>query len=140
MKKLLICLVTLAGCQSSDDKKSIEQIQDQVMVVHDEVMPRTGELMDLKEKISHQIDSLSKISPASASIQARQEEGVKINKSLTESDSLMYAWMNHYNADSVKGLDETQAKAYLDLELKKINDVKEKINGGITQAKKFLSN
>ncbi|RCR69540.1 hypothetical protein [Larkinella punicea] len=140
MKKLVICLITLAGCQSSNDKKSIEQMQDQVMVVHDEIMPRTDDLMDLKEKISHQIDSLSKITPASASVKARQEEGLTINKDLTETDSLMFAWMNHYNADTVKGMDETQAKAYLDLELKKISEVKAKINSGITQAKKFLGN
>ncbi|WP_138992160.1 hypothetical protein [Larkinella sp. C7] len=140
MKKLVICLVALAGCQSSNDKKSIEQMQDQVMVVHDEIMPRTDDLMDLKEKISHQIDSLSKITPASASVKARQEEGLTINKSLTETDSLMFAWMNHYNADTVKGMDEKQAKAYLDLELKKISEVKAKINSGITQAKKFLGN
>jgi hypothetical protein len=57
MKKLAICLVLLIGCQKSDDKKSVEQIQEQVMVIHDEVMPRSMELMDLKEKISHQIDS-----------------------------------------------------------------------------------
>ena len=140
MKKLLICLVTLAGCQPSGDKKSIEQIQDQVMVVHDEIMPRTGELMDLKEKISLQIDSLSKITPASAVLKTRQEEGIAINKTLSEAEIQMDDWMHQYNADTLKGMDETNAKTYLDSELKKINAVKEKINGGITQAKKFLSN
>jgi hypothetical protein len=37
-------------------------------------------------------------------------------------------------------MDESRAKAYLDSELKKITAVKEKINGGISQAKKFLGN
>jgi hypothetical protein len=49
-------------------------------------------------------------------------------------------WMHQYKADTLKGMDESRAKAYLDSELKKITAVKEKINGGISQAKKFLGN
>ncbi len=108
------------------------------MVVHDEVMPRSGELMDLKEEISQQIDSLSKITPATTSLKSRQEEGMAISKSLTEADSLMEDWMHQYNADTLKGMDAAQAKVYLDQELAKITIVKEKINSGITVAKKFL--
>lgn len=113
-------------------------MQDNVMVVHDEVMPRSGELMDLKEQISHQIDSLSKLSLPSASLKSRQEEGIAINKSLSEADSLMEDWMHQYNADTLNGMDAAQAKVYLDKELAKITVVKEKINSGITEAKKFL--
>ncbi|RRB17095.1 hypothetical protein [Larkinella knui] len=140
MKKLLVCLVTLVGCQQSGDKKNVEQVHTQVMAIHDEVMPRSEELEDLKEAISHHIDSLSKIKPVPGNFQARQQEGILINKALTEADSLMYDWMNNYKADSIKAMDEAQAKAYLELELKKITTVKEKINGGIRQAEKFLGN
>ena len=144
MEKRLIPVVILGlfgmGCQQSDEKKSIEEVQDQVMIVHDEVMPRTGELMDLKEKVSTQIDSLSRITPASSNLKNRQEEGILINKNLTEADSLMSDWMYQYNADTLKGMDNTQAKAYLDQELQKINVVKDKISTGIDQAKKYLSN
>ncbi|GAB3270457.1 hypothetical protein GCM10027347_41170 [Larkinella harenae] len=115
-------------------------MQDQVMVVHDEVMPRTGELMDLKEKISLRIDSLSKITPSSEATQTRQQQGIAINQALTAADSVMYDWMNNYNADTLRGMDETQAKSYLDEELKKITVIKTQINDGINQAKKFLAN
>lgn len=137
---ILVLGLAFAACQPSEKTTGIQQIQDQVMVVHDEVMPKTDELMELKEKISHHIDSLSKITPATENLKNRQQEGTVINKSLTEADSLMMDWMHHYNADTLNGMEETQAKAYLDQELTKINSVKEKINGGITEAKKFLGN
>ncbi|MGV3557114.1 hypothetical protein [Larkinella arboricola] len=137
LSTVLVSLLVTA-CQQSDDKKEIQQIQDQVMAVHDEVMPHSDELMDLKEKISKQIDSLSKVTPATASLKSRQQEGIAINQSLTEADSLMYDWMNHYRADTLTGMDAAQAKIYLDRELAKITVVKEKINSGITEAKKFL--
>ncbi|WP_460638306.1 hypothetical protein [Larkinella harenae] len=144
MKTVLLSSATVlflaTSCQPSDDQKSIEKMQDQVMVVHDEVMPRTGELMDLKEKISLRIDSLSKITPSSEATQTRQQQGIAINQALTAADSVMYDWMNNYNADTLRGMDETQAKSYLDEELKKITVIKTQINDGINQAKKFLAN
>ncbi|WP_460674113.1 hypothetical protein [Larkinella ripae] len=144
MKKLLISAsilgVAFASCQPSDSKKEIQQMQDQVMAVHDSIMPKEDVMLDFKEKISLQIDSLSKITPTSASLKSRQDEGMAINQSLTEANTLMYDWMHHYRADTLKGMDEAQAKAYLDRELKRINEVKVKINGGIAEAKKFLAN
>lgn len=148
MKKVLVSIIvlgfTITGCQKSSDQKtgdqqSVEQIQDQVMVIHDEVM-RTEEIMDLKEKISHQIDSLSKITPPTPLSQNRQQEGIAINKALNEADESMNDWMDQYRSDTLKDLDETQAKAYLDDQLKKITVVREKVSGGISQAKKFLGN
>ncbi|MGA0558356.1 hypothetical protein ACO2Q8_16975 [Larkinella sp. VNQ87] len=144
MKKILLPVFALAGfissCQKSGETKDIQQIQDSLLVIHDEVMPRNTEMLDLKDAISQQIDSLSKVKPGTPELKNRQEEGLAINKSLTEADSLMHHWMTHYNSDTLKALDETQARAYLDEEMKKINDIKEKINGGIDQAKKFLGN
>ncbi|GAB3936322.1 hypothetical protein [Larkinella terrae] len=148
MKKVLVSLVVIGfavtSCQKSGEQKtgedqSVEQIRDQVMAIHDEVM-RTEEIMDLKEKISHQIDSLSKITPATPVSQNRQQEGIAINQSLTEADELMNDWMHNYRSDTLDVLDEAQAKAYLNSELKKITVVKEKVTGGISQAKKFLGN
>ncbi|RRB07522.1 hypothetical protein [Larkinella rosea] len=144
MKKVLYSLTVLGfttfGCQKSGDKEGIEKLQNQVMAVHDEVMPHQELMMDLKEKISHQIDSLSKITPSTPALKTRQEEGIAANKNLTEAVTMMDDWMNQFKLDSVKTLDDTQAKAYLNSELEKITTVKTKINGGITQAKTFLGN
>ncbi|MFC5407952.1 hypothetical protein ACFPMF_01435 [Larkinella bovis] len=128
------------GCQSANEKTSIEQLQEQVMIVHDEVMPKDEVLMTLKEKITQRMDSLSKITPAPADLKSRQEESIVINQELTDASTLMYDWMNQYKTDTLKGMDNAQAKAYLDAQLQKINVVKEKINGGIDQAEKFLAN
>ncbi|WP_234733344.1 hypothetical protein [Tellurirhabdus bombi] len=145
MKKVTItvtcfALLSLAACKS-ESKEGVEKLEAEVMAVHDEVMPRMEELMQLKGQISEQlimIDSTAKTNKLTVPLQDRINEGIMINQSLVEADSLMSEWMYQYKADTLKSLDESKATEYLNLEKQKISRVKEKTNQSIDRAKKYL--
>lgn len=136
----LLTSLLLTNCQKSDNTEQVEQMTEKVLAVHDEVMPRMEEIMTLKGKVSTRIDSLSKIAPATANLKNQAEEGIAINKALTEADSLMSDWMYQYNGDTLKGMEKGEAQVYLDAQMSKISAVKEKINVSIGRANKYLQN
>ncbi|WP_266367146.1 viral A-type inclusion protein [Tellurirhabdus rosea] len=132
-------LLLLAGCQSGGN--NAEKLEMEVMKVHDEVMPRMDELMDLKSQISTRIsrlDSLAAASPSASSLDSLKQDGIATNQALAEADSLMMTWMNQYNPDTLKVLDEAGAVSYLSREKEKIGRVKEKFSSSIERAKKYL--
>ena len=132
----LLTSLLLTNCQKSDNTEQVEQMTEKVLAIHDEVMPRMEEMMNLKSKVSARVDSLSK----NATAKSQVEEGVTINKALTEADSLMSDWMYQYNGDTLKGMEKTEAQAYLNAQMSKITVVKDKINASISRANKYLQN
>jgi hypothetical protein len=126
-------LLLAVGCQTSSKTQEVQQLQDEVLKLHDEVMPRMDEVMYLKGRISGQLDSMSK-----AALPTEAQEGMAIKNSLSEADSLMDDWMTNYNADTLKGMDEATAKAYLNAQKTSIQAVQQKMNSSIGRAKKYL--
>ncbi len=134
---IVICLF-ISSC--AQDKASVEEAEKEVFVIHDEVMPKMGQLMDLKTGLSKEIaaiDSLTKIS-ANDSLQKRKEEALALSLALTEADEGMMDWMHNYNGDSLKALSDTEALNAMSAEKTKISAVREKMIAGIKKAEEFL--
>jgi hypothetical protein len=134
---IVICLF-ISSC--AQDKASVEDAEKEVFVIHDEVMPKMGQLMDLKTGLSKEIatiDSLTKIS-ANDSLQKRKEEALALSLALTEADEGMMDWMHNYNGDSLKALSDTEALNAMSAEKTKISAVREKMIAGIKKAEEFL--
>jgi len=143
---LLIVLATLSvmSCTRSGDHSTMghdtEQTQEegpnqalynQMMDVHDEVMPRMGEIMGLKRKLQEQITSSPDLT-----VERKQElENIIFN--LDSASNSMMSWMHRIHefnpmADSV---DQEKAREYLETEMEEIRKVKELINESIDKAK-----
>lgn len=134
---IVICLF-ISSC--TQDKASVEEAEKEVFVIHDEVMPKMGQLMDLKTGLSKEIatiDSLTKIS-TNDSLQKRKEEALALSLALTEADEGMMDWMHNYNGDSLKALSDTEALNAMSAEKTKISAVREKMIAGIKKAEEFL--
>jgi len=129
----LTVLLLLAGCQSSGDKTEAEKIEQEVLAIHDEVMPRVEDIMQLKSQLNDRLDSLQK-----ADKSASGAEIVRLKVALTEADSLMSTWMFQYNPDTLKVLEPAGAKEYLIDQKAKVEVVKEKMNSSIAEARQFL--
>lgn len=128
MKKILLSVVVVSmvfACSKSEDKQ--KKMIEEVMAVHDEVMPKMDEIMTLKG----QLDSISKVSPDSA-----KAKGLYV--SLDSADVQMMEWMEKYNPDQVKGKSEEEVIKYYESEKNKIVKVKELTNTSIEEAKAFL--
>jgi len=102
----------------------IDSIFNQVMVIHDEVMPKMGELVSLKKELSDQVASGAK---NKAAIESAIE-------ALQKSDDAMMNWMRNFDTEKAKGNTE-ETKAYLQSELQKVKEMKSIFLSGLEQAK-----
>lgn len=126
---ILIALVFLVSCaqRSGEDhgEHATEQgpnqaLYDEVMSVHDEVMPKMNDLYKAKATLSKQLREDPGLS---------EEQKATINRKIARIDSAseeMMVWMRRFNPlpDSAG---EDRAKAYLEGELTKVRKVKEDI-------------
>jgi hypothetical protein len=143
MKKILnfnlfiVALVLLVSCGKGAKQETQEHeemtkddpnqaLYDQVMDVHNEVMPKTSEIYQLKKELKEKIDSEPE----------KKAELEPIVAELDSADRSMMDWMHKFNEpDSVS---QEVAREYLENEMEKINRVKELINASIEKAKEKL--
>lgn len=101
----------------SDTSSAIVALYDQVMDIHDEVMPKISDLYKLKKKLQDEI---------AASPQMVVEKKKELERRIIRLDSvsqLMMDWMHEFEPlpDSV---DQELARDYLELQMEKIMKVK----------------
>ena len=128
---LLAVLLAFGGCKKSDqdhdhaddihesDNSPNQALYDEVMNIHDEVMPKMNDLH--KAKISLQ----TRLEMPGLGEHEKQDLQNKIARIDSASESMM-VWMRQFNPipDSAG---EDKARAYLENELVKVRDVKESI-------------
>jgi hypothetical protein len=145
----LASLLLFAACNSTSSTQtesnaqgpSVEQLEKNVMAVHDEVMPRISDIMKLKKELTGKLVALDSIqgSPGeTVRLDEQKAQGRLLVRRLTEADSLMMDWMHNYSNDSVQNRPQAEAARYLNAQQQLINDVKVKINQSITDAKTYL--
>lgn len=139
-----LAIFSLASCSKTGDHSSMnhgsDQMQEegpnqalynQMMDVHDEVMPKMDEIMKLKRELQEQVASAPDMV-----IEQRQElENVISN--LDSANNAMMNWMHRISefnplADSV---DQEKAREYLESEMEEIKKVKELMTESIEKAK-----
>lgn len=124
-----IAIIGLAAallcCQS---KKMNEDLDKEVMGIHDDVMPRMGEIARLKRELQEQLNS-----PALPS-ESRRVILIATIQKLDSANQAMMNWMHRYSPlpDST---DEEQARAYLLSEKERIILVKNTMLEAIERAK-----
>jgi Sec-independent protein translocase protein TatA len=107
---------------------------DQVMAVHDEVMPKMGTLGKLVGELKEKVDTTEV-----------GQEYEKAMKDLQKANRAMMNWMKNFgdrfDSDEIlygKELSE-QKQQWLNEEEEKVNALKEQINGSIERAEALLS-
>lgn len=148
MTKFIVCAfslisisATLWACKSDED--AVKQAENDVFAIHDEVMPKTSDVMKLRKQLNQRIaalDSLSATGSAAGTLRSdeEKEQARLLSRNLTNADSLMMDWMSHYNGDTLAKLPTDDALRYLSAQKEKISDVKTKLNASIDQARQFL--
>jgi len=129
---LLVALFTVS-CGGGFDR---EAARDKVIDVHDEVMPKLDEVMNLKKQV------LAKATEVSATESKTADELRDLAAELESARKGMMTWMNDWSKTStvhVKGESaEEEQKAYFAAEMERVTKVKEDINSSIAAAKKVL--
>lgn len=152
-------LVFLMGCQTSssnEDDANLTQAQEiysDAMDIHDEVMPRMGELMQLRRAVETQIDSLNQLDSVAYADTVQYMQHIVDN--LRYADRGMMQWMR--NVKKVPGLEEEGQSEFQDkisieeadttnvVQVQKsqktvIEQVKQQIESSIEEAKAVLGN
>jgi hypothetical protein len=136
-------LLLLAACtkgtdhdQANHDSASNESpnqaLYDQVMDVHDEVMPKMDEIMKLKRSLQDQIANSPDL------VLERKEQLERVIANLDSANNAMMNWMHEFNPlpDSV---DQEKAREYLESEMERIRKVKTTMLESIDKAKEEIT-
>ena len=133
MKKLLIpALFLVFSCQSgskatSEDVSngviSLDSLKSEVLFIHDEVMPKMGELRRVRKDLMLQADSLMASDASRASILD------SLANNIASANEGMMQWMRGYEPD-FEGTEE-EVRAYLEAQKSSIQKVKEDMESAL---------
>ena len=125
---MMTFVLLLAGCQQNSDSAdhdthdmhdmgSNQELYDEVMNVHDEVMPKMNDLHKAKTSLQTRLE-LPGVNEAE-----KQEITRKIASIDSASDGMMI-WMRQFEPLSDSEVGEDSARAYLEQELEKVKKVR----------------
>lgn len=116
---------------SKDNDDPNLALYDQVMDIHDEVMPKMEDLYKLKK------DLQDKIAAAPGMVPDQKKELENMISNLDSASSAMMDWMHQFNPlpDSVN---EEAAREYLENEMQRIKQVRDRTNETLEKAKLMI--
>ncbi|MEX0314008.1 MAG: hypothetical protein AB3N18_07510 [Allomuricauda sp.] len=135
-KSISLIILVLFLSYSCKEKKKAEEgpsQMEQVMAIHDEVMPKMGKLGKLVGELKGKIDTT-----------ATGQEYVSAMKDLQDANRAMMDWMRDFGIrfdpeEILDGKELTEEKQiWLDEEEVKVKALKEQINSSIAKAEKLL--
>ncbi|MEP0985456.1 hypothetical protein [Ekhidna sp.] len=132
MKNLSILLIILLVSCGSSKKEELQTLKDEVMAIHDEVMPKIGELRKARKDLLLQADSLMESNPERAAMLTTTAD------ELGDASESMMVWMRQYESE-FEGTDD-EIKQYLEGQKVAIQEVKEKMNGSLAKGKAVIEN
>jgi len=142
-KYLFIALILLTGCGKSSQHEHHDQeeespinnpnqaLYDQVMDIHNDVMPKSDEIYQLKKEIQNKIANTTNLGTD------KKKKLEQIIAGLDSADHSMMDWMHKFKPlpDSAN---QELAREYLENEMERIKTVRELINGSLQKAKEEL--
>jgi hypothetical protein len=131
---IIAMMVAVAACTNTQQKVKEEQkaptLMDEVMALHDEVMPKMGKMMKVQKQLNLLADSIATVDLE----RAEQLRGLAQN--LDDANEAMMDWMRNFNPN-VEGT-EAEVKAYLEQKKTEIAKVAVEMNGALTAGQKGL--
>jgi HSP90 family molecular chaperone len=115
--------------------KEEDKRKDEIFVIHDEVMPKMGEIHRLGRDLKKQVMSNPQLD------QAMKDQVAQVVLQLEKADDGMMSWMAEFQQPSKlrDSKSHEEIMQYLDAEMKKVQQVKTDINSSIEAGKKLLS-
>lgn len=121
----LLIVLLFAHCKDKTPQEiELDKLFDEVMTIHDNVMPKTAVIHRLKKKLKNQTTE-DNLAPVTMAI-----------KQLDNADEGMMEWMADFKKPKGKSFQE--AKSYLNSEKEKISVVKKDILSAIAVAEELI--
>ena len=143
MKKTLVFIfagILLISCgekqKASKEKQHYDESIDEILVVHDEVMPKMGTLSSLIEKTETKIDTTE-----------IGKEFENVNQELKQAHEFMMTWMKDFGDKFPNALVDTtyskeeyeKREPILSAEKEEVKEMKDRVNKSIEKAQELLT-
>ena len=117
----------------TDTDNPNKALYDQVMDIHDEVMPKMEDLYKMKKEL------MEKIANTPGLPEEKRKEIERIISALDSTNNAMMDWMHNFSPlpDSV---DQEKAREYLENEIERIKKVRDRTNEALERAKAKVEN
>jgi len=132
----LFLMITVFAVSCGDKKKEAkDELYDKVMAVHDEIMPKMGDIMKFKKQLQEKIDALSKADQVDSTKISELEQAIA---DLDHSHEEMMGWMRQFDND-FEGMVNEDIMTYLTKQMDKIKKVGEVTNAALKNAQQKLA-
>jgi hypothetical protein len=141
IKHIFLCGWCITSACSNPQKNQAEKLEKEVMMIHDAVMPKMGELLSLESAISRriaQLDSITQSNPTDSLSHSLLKNALLLSSQLKKADDGMMDWMHRYKGDSLKKTAPEEAIKALTREKINIEQVSDDMLKSIEDAQKFL--
>lgn len=132
---LLFCIVLLFSCTEKKQGSSHDDLMQAVMAVHDEVMPKMGDIMKYKKQVSEKIQDLQAAGDSTSQVAVAKLQEVTAH--LDSAHDQMMTWMHEFNPDFNEMTEENIMK-YLNEEKAKIEQVGQLTDAYLKEAAEIL--
>ena len=120
----LFVVFIFSSCNQAEEKLS-QELNDQVMQLHDQLMGKTEDVLKLKSRL----DSLT-----------NGKDSVNVHKiiaSLNKADESMMDWMHHFSIDSLEKMDVTNKISYLKNQLEALKNLEKSTDSSVHAANTY---
>jgi len=120
----LFVVFIFSSCNQAEEKLS-QELNDQVMQLHDQLMGKTEDVLKLKSRL----DSLT-----------NGKDSVNVHKiiaSLNKADESMMDWMHHFSVDSLGKMDAANKISYLKKQLEALKNLEKSTDSSVYAAKNY---
>jgi hypothetical protein len=121
---ILFVIFIFNSCNQAEEKLS-QELNDQVMQLHDQLMGKTEDVLKLKSRL----DSLT-----------NGKDSVNVHKiiaSLNKADESMMDWMHHFSVDSLGKMDAVNKISYLKKQLEALKNLEKSTDSSVHAAKTY---
>lgn len=124
----LLISIFIAGCSGDGKQKEIDKIADEVLELHDEVMPLTDDLYKTRIKLVKLLESDT----------SRSAETSMVIKELSDGESAMMDWMHNFNL-AFEGESKDDTYSYFVDQKKSIEQVTEQMHAALRSGEAELA-
>lgn len=130
----LVVFVCFSSCIDKEKEAQNELFKD-VMAVHDEIMPKMDDIMNLKKQLKQKLEDLASSQPIDSVAISELEQAIA---DLDNSHDEMMGWMRQFNRN-FEGMVNEEIMNYLDNQKGKIEKVGEVTNAALKRAEELLA-
>jgi flagellar biosynthesis chaperone FliJ len=110
-----------------------QQLMDEIMALHDEVMPKMSRVAELQQKMSNMATATKD--------KALKDKQLDLAAQLEKADEAMFAWMEKFpEGTALEKMSEQEAATVLQAEKAKVISMKEQVLTAIAQTESFIMN